>query len=95
MHRMIKYNMKIWILILPHPPTESKSMCICKIWDMKETIYTDQTEKSPVQSNRGHRYIMVMAEIDANYIDAETTKKRMEDEIIRSYQVLLKRIKQT
>ena len=35
---------------------------------------------------------MFMVEIDENYINAEHTKNRTEDEMIRVYQVLLKRI---
>ena len=41
----------------------------------------------------GHRYIMVMVEINANYIDAEPTKNRTEGEIGRAYIALLERIK--
>ena len=43
-------------------------------WDMKGTIYLDQTGKFPVKSRAGSRYIMVMVEIDSNYILVEPMK---------------------
>ena len=51
-----------------------KNDVYCKIWYMKEKIYTDQTGKFPVQSIIGHRYIMVFVEIDENYINTEPMK---------------------
>ena len=62
---------------------------------MKEAIYTDHAGKSPVKSSRVHIYIMVMVNIDENYINTEHKKNRTEDEMIRAYQVLLKRITDT
>ena len=39
--------------------------------------------------------MMIMVEIDSNYIDSEPMKIRSEGEMIRAYQALLKRIKRT
>ena len=39
-----------------------------KTYDMKETIYTNQTGKFPVTSRRHNKYIMVMCKIDSNCI---------------------------
>ena len=39
--------------------------------------------------------MMVMVEIDANYIDAEPMNNRTEGEMIRAYLALLERIKDT
>ena len=66
-----------------------------KIWDAKEKMYTDQTGRFPVQSKQGNRYMMVLVEIDSNYIDAEPMKNRSQGEMIRAYQALLERIKST
>ena len=75
------------------PATHRKQNDVyCKIWDTKETIYTDHTGKFPVHSTRGHRYIRVMVEIDANYIDAKPMKNITEDEMIRVHQVLFQLI---
>ena len=64
-------------------------------WEYKNTIYSDQTGKFPVKSRAGNRYIMVMVEIDSNYILVEPTKNKTDDEMIATYQKLLKRIKRT
>ena len=64
-------------------------------WDMKGTIYSDQTGKFPVKSRAGNRYIMVMVEIDSNYILVAPMKNKWDEEMIATYQQLLKRIKRT
>ena len=66
-----------------------------KIWDTQEKVYTDQTGRLPWQSYKGNRYVMVLVEVNANYIDAEPMKNRTEQEMIRAYQALLERIKST
>ena len=53
-----------------------------KIWDTQEKVYTDQTGRLPWQSYKGNRYVMVLVEVDSNYIDAEPMKNRTEQEII-------------
>ena len=45
-------------------------------WDMKNTIYSDQTGKFPVKSRVEIGYIMVMVEINSNYILVEPMKNR-------------------
>ena len=66
-----------------------------KIWDTKEKMFTDQTGKFPYQSVNGNRYLMVMVEIDSNYIDAEPMKNKTGAEHIRAYLALLTRIRAT
>ena len=53
-----------------------------KVWDAQDKVYTDQSGKFPVQSSKGHKYVMVMVEVDANYIDVEPMKNRTEAELI-------------
>ena len=60
------------------------------MWDMKGTIYLDQTGKFPVKSRAVNSYIMVMVEIDSNYILVEPMKNKTDDEMIATYQKLLK-----
>ena len=48
-----------------------------------------------MQSSRGHRYILEMAEIEANYIDSKPIKNIMKGEMIRAHQVLFKQIVET
>merc|ERR1711923_175471 len=64
-------------------------------WDMKGTIYSDQTGKFPVKSRAGNRYIMVMVKIDSNYILVAPMKNKSDDKMIATYQKLLARIKRT
>ena len=95
MHRMINLqDENVETNLIPSTHRNQKHVYY-KFFDTKETIYTDQTGKIPVKSSRGHRYIMVMVEIDANYIDAEPTKKRTEDEMTRAHQAFLKWITET
>jgi hypothetical protein len=63
-----------------------------KIYELAETIHTDQTGAFPVTSQRGYRYIMVGIHIDANYIFCETMKNRTEGEMIKAYQKMVDRM---
>ncbi len=52
----------------PEPKTRHNDVYV-KVWDVKEKIFTEQTGKSPYQSTSGNRYLIVMVEIDSNYIN--------------------------
>ena len=41
-----------------------------------ETIYTNKMGQFPAMSNKGNQFIMVMSELDNNFIDMETMKDR-------------------
>ncbi|KAL7503222.1 hypothetical protein ACHAXN_001038 [Cyclotella atomus] len=62
-------------------------------YDVRETIFSNQTGKLPTQSQRGNKYIMVMVEIDSNAILVEPMKSRDDGEMIRANNVLVKRLK--
>ena len=64
-----------------------------KMYDLKETIYTDQTGKFPVTSRRRNKYIMVLCEIDSNCILVEPMSGKEDKEMKRAYEHLLKRLK--
>ena len=49
----------------------SKHDILVKIINAKETVYTDQTGRFPVQSSKGSMSLMVYFDVDAIYIDAE------------------------
>ena len=55
---------------------------------------SDQTGQFPKQSKSGHKYIMVLVEIDSNAILGEPMKSRKDAEMIRAYDVLVKRLQQ-
>ena len=67
---------------------------IVDLWDMKGTIYTDQTGKFPVKARSGARYIMIMVAIDSNAVLAATLKNKSDKEQRLAYLALLKRLKQ-
>ena len=56
-----------------------------KVYSPHETMYTDQTERFPVMIRQGNQYIMVMCEIDRNYIDKETMKDRSSGSLCRAF----------
>jgi len=63
-------------------------------YDMRETSFSDQTGQFPKQSKRGHKYIMVLIEIDSNAILVEPMKSRKDAEMIRAYDVLVQQLQQ-
>ena len=63
-----------------------------RTYDVRETIFSDQTGQFPTRSQRGNKYIMVMVEIDSNAILVEPMKSRKDEEMIRAYDSLVKRL---
>jgi hypothetical protein len=63
-----------------------------KTYDVRETIFSNQTGQFPTRSQSGNKYIMVMVEIDSNAILVEPMKSRKENEMIRTYDVLVKQL---
>jgi hypothetical protein len=70
----------------------SKQSIIVKTFNMDATVYTDQTGRFPVQSSRGNTSLMVMYDVDANYIDAEAIRTHHDNQMIPAYRNLWKRI---
>ena len=64
-----------------------------KVLDTKNQIYSDQTGAFPIRSRSGHRYLMVMLEIDSNAILVEPMKSRKDEEMQRAYLALIGRLK--
>ena len=50
----------------------------------KETMYTNQTGAFPVTSKKGNKYIMILCEIDNNFIMSEAMQNRSSGEIFRT-----------
>jgi hypothetical protein len=59
-----------------------------KIYLATDTVHFNQTGCFPATSSRGHKYIMVLVEIDGNYIDAEPMKNKTEGSMIKAYLAL-------
>ena len=39
-----------------------------KVYDVRNTVFSDQTGKFPTRSQRGNKYVIVMVDIDRNGI---------------------------
>ncbi len=63
-----------------------------KIHNAHETMHSDQTGRFPATSSRGNQYVMIIVEVDGNYIDAEPMKNRSEGAMIKAYQALWTRL---
>ena len=49
-----------------------------KVTDTKKKVYSDQTVKFPVTSRRGHKYILIVFEVNINAILSDPTKTKNE-----------------
>ena len=65
-----------------------------KVYDVRNTVFSDQTGQFPTRSKLGNKYIMVMVEIDSNAILVEPIKNRTDAEFTRAYQAMMLRLKQ-
>ena len=70
---------------------KKKQDIFTKVYDVRDTIFSDQTGQFPTRSRRGNKYIMVMVEIDSNAILVEPMKSRKDTEMIRAYNLLMLR----
>ena len=61
--------------------------------DAKETMYTEKTGAFSVTSKKGNKYIMILCEIDNNFIMSEAMRSRSSGKIVRAYQILMQRLK--
>eukprot|EP00804_Cyclotella_cryptica_P005377 CCRYP_017430-RA/>CCRYP_017430-RA protein AED:0.37 eAED:0.37 QI:0/0/0/1/0/0.33/3/0/324 len=84
-----------------HPFKELHSTHLCgqkerdiytKVYDTRDTIFTDQTGKFPTHSEAGHQYIMIMAEINSSSILVEPLKNSKDAELTRAYTTLMSRL---
>ena len=73
------------------PPRKMRDIYV-KIHNAGETMHSDQTGRFPATSSRGNQYIMVLVEVDGNYIDAEPVLDSNQRSLINAYQTLWKRL---
>ncbi len=59
------------------------------MYDVHETIFSDQTGRFPTCLQSGNKYIMVLVEINSNAILVEPMKIRKDAEMIQAYNALL------
>ncbi len=77
------------------PTLPKKKDVYVKIHNVSDTMHFDQTGQFPATSSRGNKYIMVLVEVDGNYIDAEPMKSKSEGEMIKTYLTLWTRLTRT
>jgi hypothetical protein len=59
------------------------NVCI-KFHNASKTMHSNQTGRFPATTSRGNQYIMVLVEVDGNYIDAEPMKNKTEGSIVKA-----------
>ena len=64
-----------------------------KVYDVGNTVFSDQTGKFPTRSQRGNIYVVVMVDIDNYAILVEPMKNRKDPEMTRSYRAMMTRLK--
>ena len=63
-----------------------------QIHNANNTAHSDQTGRFPVTSSSGNKYIMVLVEVDGNFIDAELMKNETVGSMIKAYLALWKQL---
>ena len=59
------------------------------VYEVKNSVFSNQTEQSPTRSQQGNKYIMVMAEINSNAILAEPINNCKDEQLTRAYQTIM------
>ncbi len=59
------------------------------IYNVRETMLSNQTGQFPTQSQQGNKYIMEMVKIDSNAILVKPMRNRTDAEMIQAYDALL------
>ncbi|KAL7490093.1 hypothetical protein ACHAW6_016101 [Cyclotella cf. meneghiniana] len=63
-----------------------------QVYEVRDTVFTDQTGQFPTQARSGNKYIMVMVDIDSSGILVEPIKSRKDAELHRAYTSLMTRL---
>jgi hypothetical protein len=59
-----------------------------KIYNATEMMHSHQNGHFPTTSSKGNKYIMVLVEVNGNYIDAEPMTNKLEGSMIQVYLAL-------
>jgi hypothetical protein len=60
------------------------------IHDITGLVFSDQTRRFPITSNRGHTYLVIFYIYDANFIASVPIKNRTKQELLQAYQITYK-----
>ena len=61
-----------------------------KVYNARETIFSDQTGKFPKRSLRGNKYIMMLVEIDSNASTVAPMKSHQDTKMKQAYKSMIK-----
>jgi hypothetical protein len=78
---------------LDAPPYNSKRDILIMVYNLRNTMYTDQTGKFPHISSLVNQYIMILHDVDSNSLWAEAIKNNTKGELILARQHALARMK--
>ena len=62
------------------------------VYNVRNTVFSNQTEQLPTLSQQGNKYIMVMVETDSNAILVKPIKSPKDAELTRAYQTMILRL---
>jgi hypothetical protein len=79
--------------VLPQQPMKKQHDIFVVIYKLAKEVHTNQTGAFPITSQHGYQYIMVGIHLDANYIFCKLMKNRMENEMIKAYECMVRRMK--
>jgi hypothetical protein len=66
----------------------AKHNILVKVLNAHNTVYSNQTGRLPVQSNRGNCFLVVFYDVNSNYVDAVPMKNHQDNSMIQAYQNL-------
>ncbi|EED89749.1 predicted protein [Thalassiosira pseudonana CCMP1335] len=67
------------------PQNDKTNMVFMTIAEAEGQLFTDQTGRFPVTSNRGNNYIVLFYVVDANFIKSYPIKSRHRTELLKAY----------
>jgi hypothetical protein len=71
---------------LPQQPMKKQHDIFVLIYELADEIHTNQTGAFPITSQCGYQYIMVGIHLDVNYIFCKLMKNRTENKMIKAYE---------
>jgi hypothetical protein len=74
------------------PARQDRNDVFMKSYHVRETIFSDQTDKYPTTSQCSNKYIIVLVEIDSNAVIVEPPKSQNDSKMIRAYNTIVQRL---
>ena len=72
--------------------TLTRHNLLVKVVHVKQTVYSDQTGRFPVQSSHRNCLVMLFYDVGSNYIDAKPMKDNKVNSLIAAYKALWARV---